>query len=289
METPTTHPLTDEELAGYHRDGYATPTGFTVPDWAMANLRSGADRMLERNEDADFVAVAHLPDRPGVRGGIEGGEEMFKVAVAPEVLDLVEQLIGPDIILWGSNLFAKPAGIGKEVQWHQEANYWPMRPLASTSVWFAIDDATPENGCMRFIPGSHKAGLLPHGEHPDKTGVLQFTIGPGLVDDDTARDAPVRAGHVAVLDTFVIHGSNANRSSQPRAALTVRYMPSTSYYDRSNPSFVVANGSSSGYPTRPIWLVRGENHHPGNDFTAFHEGLEDLDELAEAARVGAAG
>jgi ectoine hydroxylase-related dioxygenase (phytanoyl-CoA dioxygenase family) len=240
--------------------------------------------MIELNSDPDIVLVAHLPDRPGVVGGIEGGEEMFKVALEPSVLDLVEQLIGPDIVVWGSNVFAKPAGVGKEVQWHQEANYWPMRPLASASVWFAIDDATVKNGCMRFIPGSHHDELLPHSDQMDTTGVLQFTIEPDLVDNSLSRDVPVKAGHVAVLDTFVIHGSNANRSDQRRAALTVRYMPATSHYDRSNPGFRVSNGKATDYAVRPIWLVRGENQHPGNDFRIGHEGLDDMDEIAEAAR-----
>jgi hypothetical protein len=278
--------MTEAEVAAYHRDGMATPAGFRVSDEVLDRLRLGAAKMLERNADADFVIVAHLPDRPGVVGGIEGGEEMFKVAVEPSVLDLVEQLIGPDIILWGSNLFAKPAGVGKEVQWHQEANYWPMRPLASTSVWFAIDEATPDNGCMRFIPGSHTEGLLHHSDHPDTSGVLQFTIDPELVDDAKSRDAPVHVGQVAVLDTFVIHGSNANRSAQPRAALTVRYMPATSHYDRGNPGFSVSNGKATDYGSRPIWLVRGENRHPGNDFTIGHDGLEDLDEFAAKALAG---
>lgn len=278
--------ITDQEVAAYNDEGLAVPEHFRLPGPAMDRLRDAADRMIARSKDADIVLVAHLPDRPGVVGGVAGGEEIFKVALDPSVLDLVERLIGPDIVVWGSNLFAKPAGVGKEVQWHQEANYWPMRPLASASVWFAIDGADSENGCMRYIPGSHKEGLLPHVTHPGDNGVLEFTIDPERVDESKARDVPVPAGGVAVLDTFVIHGSRPNRSDRRRAALTVRYMPATSHYDRNNPGFAVANGSATNYAVRPIWLVRGENRHPGNDFSIGHEGLEDLDEIAHAVLTG---
>ena len=69
---------------------------------------------------------------------------------------MVEQLIGEDIILWGTTIFGKPAHGGKATPWHQDGAYYPIRPLETLSIWIALDDAVPDNGCMRFIPGSHK-------------------------------------------------------------------------------------------------------------------------------------
>ncbi|MEO5839566.1 MAG: phytanoyl-CoA dioxygenase family protein [Acidimicrobiales bacterium] len=279
--------LTDEELSAYQREGQVVPRGYRLPAAALARLRGAADRIIEQTatRDPDLVLVAHLPHRPGING-LDGGEEIFKVLIEPSLLDLVEQLIGPDIILWGSSVFAKPPGIGKAVQWHQEGHYWPMRPLIATSAWIAIDDASPENGCLRFVPGSHCHGLYRHNDEHRANGLLQRSINDSAFDDASAGDIVVSAGQVSLLDTFVAHGSHANESSRRRAALTVRYMAATSYFDRGNEGVRVREGGDTAdYRTRPIWLVRGENRHPGNDYSISHEGLEDYDELAEAARI----
>ena len=79
--------------------------GYRLPDAALARLRAAADRIIEQTatRDPDLVLVAHLPHRPGING-LDGGEEIFKVLIEPTLLDLVEQIIGPDIILWGSSV-----------------------------------------------------------------------------------------------------------------------------------------------------------------------------------------
>jgi ectoine hydroxylase-related dioxygenase (phytanoyl-CoA dioxygenase family) len=231
------------------------------------------------------VLVAHLPNRPGING-LDAGEEIFRVLIDPTVLDLVEQIIGPDIILWGSSIFAKPPGVGKAVQWHQEGHYWPMRPLIATSAWIAIDDAAPDNGCLRYVPRSHRNGLFRHSDQHHASGLLQRSIDDPSFDDTDARDIVVSSGQLSLLDTFVAHGSHANRSTRRRAAVTVRYMAASSYFDRGNRGVRVREGGETAdYATRPIWLVRGENRHPGNDFTIGHEGLADYDELVEEGRL----
>lgn len=283
-----TGPLTETELERYADEGQLVPSHFQLSDAAMTRLRGAADRLIAATETStpDIVFLPYLPRREGVNGGFEGGEDIFRTAISPGVLDVVEQIIGPDIVLWGANLFAKRAGVGKAVQWHQEANYWPIRPLESVSTWIAIDDATAENGCMRFIPGTHKGGLIQH-EELEEDGVLQLSIDPSRLDESNARDIPVLAGHMSLLDTFIVHASNANRSGRRRAALTIRYMPSSVHYDRGNPDTIVRGGASPGYATRPIWLVRGENRNPDNDYTIGHEHLEDYDEMVAESRRAA--
>ena len=279
--------LTDDELRAYERDGQTVPRAFHLPSAALARLRTAADRIIEQTatRDPDLVLVAHLPHRPGING-LDGGEEIFKVLIEPTLLDLVEQLIGPDIILWGSSVFAKPPGVGKAIQWHQEGHYWPMRPLIATSAWIAIDDASPENGCLRFVPGSHRHGLYRHSDEHRANGLLQRSIDDPAFDDATGADIVVSAGQVSLLDTFVAHGSHANTSSRRRAALTVRFMAASSYFDRGNDGVRVREGGETAdYRTRPIWLVRGENRHPGNDYSIGHDGLEDYDEWAEQGRI----
>ena len=73
----------------------------------------------------------------------------------PEIISEVKQLIGDDIILWGSSLFCKKEKNGKETPWHQDGEYWPIKPLESVTVWLSIDEVTEENGPLQYIPGSH--------------------------------------------------------------------------------------------------------------------------------------
>ena len=72
------------------------------------------------------------------------------------IIDMVSQLIGDDVILWRCHIFCKPSGDGLETPFHQDAHYWPIRPLATCSVWSALDPSVRENGCLRVVPGSHK-------------------------------------------------------------------------------------------------------------------------------------
>ena len=86
-------------------------------------------------------------------------------------------------------MFCKPPFTGKAIPWHQDGQYWPIRPIATCSVWMALDDATPENGCMRFIPGSHAGGSIYKHRINDRTDVvLNQEVEPSQFDESTGRD-----------------------------------------------------------------------------------------------------
>ena len=145
--------LTDDEVARYHRDGVLVPD-YRVPGALLARMRDALERLTERNRhmSSDIMICPHL--QTGSTQGLEGGREWLEFAAIPDLLNMTAQLIGPDIILWGTTVFGKPAGSGKETPWHQDAQYWPIRPLATCSVWIALDHSTPENGCLRVIPAA---------------------------------------------------------------------------------------------------------------------------------------
>ena len=146
---------------------------------------------------------------------------------------MVEQLVGADFALWNSSFFAKPAINGSKTPWHQDGAYWPIRPLATCSVWIAIDDATTENGCLRFIPGSHKSRELREHENNPAPGLsLPLELTANQLDETTAVDITLTAGQVSLHDVFLAHSSEANTSVQPRRAMTLRYTPTTSVYRR---------------------------------------------------------
>lgn len=112
----------------------------------------------------------HLKQESGE--GVSGDDVFLDIARHDGILDLVEQLIGPDIILWGCQAFCKPPGDGMEVPWHQDGQYWPIRPLATCTVWIAIDDSVVENGCLRVIPKSHYEKTLFSHLKEDRTNIL---------------------------------------------------------------------------------------------------------------------
>jgi ectoine hydroxylase-related dioxygenase (phytanoyl-CoA dioxygenase family) len=151
----------------------------------------------------------------------------------------------------------------------QDGHYWPIRPLAAITVWIAIDDSTSENGCMRYIPSSHKSGVLSHYLDERREVVLNQAIQNDLFNEAAAKDDVLMAGQISLHDVFLIHGSRVNRSTKRRAGLTFRYMPATSYFDRSIPAYRT-EGLVVDFARRPLFLVRGVNRNPQNDFQVGH-------------------
>lgn len=262
--------LSEQEIKTYREDGLVIPK-YHLPADLLAELRDDCEKVIRDNPEIrpEQLVNAHLEKLPGREEGLRGGGKILRYGTHPDVLDLVEQLIGPDIILWGCALFAKPPGFGMEVPWHQDGHYWPIRPLSAMTVWIAIDDSTPENGCMRYIPGSHKSGVLSHHLDERREVVLSQAIQDDLFDETTAKDDALAAGQISLHDVFLIHGSRVNRSTKRRAGLTFRYMPATSHFDRSIPEYRTV-GIASDFSKRPLFQVRGVNRNPQNDFQVGH-------------------
>ncbi len=257
------------DLETYRRDGLVVAP-IVVPPPLLERMRGSLDRLLANSADIapESLICPHIPN--GNRHPATEAEAWFEYATQPFILDLVEQVIGPDIVLWGSQVFCKPARTGREVPWHQDGEYWPIRPLATCSVWIALDDATPENGCMRYAPGSHAAGsLYRHHDAPRADRVLGLEIDAKAFDLEAARDDVLEAGQFSLHDVFLIHGSSANRSPRRRAGFVIRYMPATSRFDRSIGDAQTQAGVAFSLSRRPIWLVRGVDR-AGNDFFTGH-------------------
>ncbi len=149
------------------------------------------------------------------------------------MLDLVCQLIGDAIAVGNSSFFAKPAKQGRKTAWHQDGQYWPIRTIATCSVWLALDAATSENGCLRFIPGSHRARTVAeHNVNDDPNLSLPLELAEDLFDEADAVDVTLEPGQISLHDVFLYHGSEANTSALPRRGMTLRFMPTSSHYDR---------------------------------------------------------
>jgi hypothetical protein len=264
--------MTDEEIARFHAEGLVIPD-YRIPDALLASMRAEVDQLIARNPDVrpEQLSGAHNPW--GQSSRLVGSQTFLEFCMFPEILDMVEQLIGPDIVLWGSQLFCKPAGHGMAVPWHQDGQYWPLDPLATVTVRLAIEDSIPENGCMRYLPGSHQSRRL---ERHEITSASNVALKQELseIDETQAKDDILHAGQISIHDVYLVHGSSENRSSMRRSDYAIRYMPATSRYVR-DPAFP-ANAYAAkesplmNYTQRPLWLVRGTDR-AGNDYSLGHK------------------
>jgi len=259
--------LSSAEIEQYREEGLVIPD-YRLPESLLGRMRQAVDDLIERHPHVPPEQLSGPHNPWGQSAQILGTEEFLEFCRFPELLDMVEDVIGPDIVLWGSMLFAKPGGAGKAVPWHQDGQYWPITPLKTVTLRIAIDGSTPENGCMRYVPGSHKERALQ--EHAvqlrDDYAIKQEIV---AVDESRAADCVLEPGQISLHDVYVIHGSNPNTSGKRRADYAIRYMPGDALYDRrpDHPATVYAAKVSPtmNYAKRPLWLVRGRDR-AGNDF-----------------------
>ena len=267
--------LTPAQIEFYQREGYLIPDYRLEPAFVQ-ELQDALNQLIRDNPGVrpEKLVSAHVQVDNGE--GVRGSRRFLDLAMHPPIEDLVEQLIGPNIILWGCHVFCKPAQEGYETPWHQDGHYWPIRPLATCTVWVALEPSTRENGCLRVIPGSHRnKELFPH-LHEDRTDLtLQQRMADGAFDPQAAVDLELQPGQMSMHDVYMIHGADANRSGIRRTGAALRYMPASSHFDRNLRPVDGKSGVPVSFATRPLWLLRGQDVSGLNDF-----------EIGHAARAG---
>jgi non-heme Fe2+,alpha-ketoglutarate-dependent halogenase len=144
----------------------------------------------------------------------------------PRILDPVEDLIGPDILCWGSSFFIKEPRNPAFVSWHQDSTYWGLEPADVVTAWIAFSGSTAENGAMRVIPASHLMDQVPHRDtfRPDNLLSRGQEIMVDISGDDAATLA-LAAGEMSLHHVRLIHGSDPNPSDHRRIGFAIRYIP----------------------------------------------------------------
>ncbi len=249
--------LTDAQIAQYHQDGYVIPQQFSLTEDELTDLRERHSRLVAKHPEF-YNYCSHL---------LAFDLAFLNYARHPDILEMVGQVLGPNFALWNSSFFAKPASGGKRTPWHQDGEYWPIRPLATCTVWIAIDDSTPENGCLRIIPGSHKdQRLRAHHTYSGNDVTLHQELNADEYDESKAVDMVLKAGQVSLHDVYILHGSEANHSAKPRRGMTLRYMPTTSLFDRDEAARMARDMGITDHSNRTLYLMGGRDLHGGNDF-----------------------
>ena len=208
--------LKPEQVEQYHRDGFVSPVKIVSEDGA-ADFR----RQMEQAEDAGDLRGA--------------GQTKFylrfpwvhKMATNPALLDSVEDLIGPNIMLYHNTVWFKEGGDGAYVSFHQDNTYFGHEPCEVLTAWMAITPATVESGCMQFLPGTQKFGQQDLKE-PDIGGGNMLSSGQTAdFDPSTIEPFPVelRPGECSIHHAFLIHGSLPNNAPDRRMGITFIYHP----------------------------------------------------------------
>ena len=141
------------------------------------------------------------------------------------ILDGVEQLLGPDLLAWNTSWFVKMPGDKTYISWHQDGAYWGLSPMEVATAWVALGPVTTANGCMRMIPGSHQRPRLPQRETwADDNALSRGQEIAVAVDEARAVDLVLEPGQMSLHHLWIVHGSHANRSDEPRIGIAIRYV-----------------------------------------------------------------
>jgi len=240
--------LTLQEVEQYHETGQVT-AAFRLDDDVVTAIQERAETLFTVRPELDSDYLPNLIETDPEGNWLEFG-------IQRQILDSIVQLIGENVILWASAFFAK-RGQGKRTPWHQDAPYWPIEPMAASSAWIAFDHATPINGCMRVIPGSHKVDRnLRHFNSDADDIILKQELEQSELPDTAPVDIVLEPGMVSFHHPMLVHGAEPNTSGQRRGGLVYRYMPTTSHWDQKQGGRKGIQGIAYN-PIRQLHLVRG--------------------------------
>jgi non-haem Fe2+, alpha-ketoglutarate-dependent halogenase len=210
--------LSDTAVQQYNEFGYYAPVPALTPDEAGAirarleDFEAGAGVLAGKLRHKSHLLFTWL-------------NELIR---HPGILDAVEDVLGPNILCWGSSFFIKEPRNPAFVSWHQDSTYWGLDPADVITAWVALSDSSSANGAMRVIPRSHKLEQVAHRDTFSPDNLL--SRGQEVMVDVDERQAvmmPLQAGEMSLHHVRLIHGSDPNPSDLRRVGFAIRYIPTT--------------------------------------------------------------
>ena len=201
-------------VSRYESDGFVFPIDVMSPEDAVTfrrRLESAEARYGRIDLEIKSYLVLVLADQ---------------LVHHPAILDAVELIIGPDILVWDADFIIKEAHDRHFVSWHQDLIYWGLEPDDEVTAWVALSASTVENGCVRFLPGTHTGEIVPHIDTFAQDNML--TRGQSVhleVDESDAVDVILEPGQISLHNGKLIHGSRPNQSNDRRIGFAIRYVP----------------------------------------------------------------
>jgi len=217
VRNPSPYTLTADQISQFNRDGCIR--GIRIySDEEIDGIRAYFDRLLAKvaaeGGDSYSISSAHLKYA-----------RVWETLAEPRIVACLKDLLGENVVGWGSHFFCKMPGDGKSVAWHQDSSFWPLTPSKAVTVWLAVDDADVANACMRFVAGSHHFGKVTYRpSDPEEHNVLNQTI-KNVEQFGRIVENVLKAGEISINSDLLLHGSEANKSERRRCGLTLRYTP----------------------------------------------------------------
>jgi non-heme Fe2+,alpha-ketoglutarate-dependent halogenase len=236
--------LTDEQIEFYHREGYLYPL----------------DGISKERCNELLDGVTRFEDEYGVNPGVfklKGHltmKETWDFVREPRILDIAEDLIGPNILAFASRFWVKPGSDGSFVSWHQDSAYFGCDPHDMVTCWVALTPANRGNGCMRSMPGSHKIGYEHDESHEnapgDAPGEKKNLLGRGQtirgLDESKAVHMELEQGQISIHNERTAHASGPNNTPDVRIGYSF---------------FLIPTHVKSTLERRPATLVRGVDEY----------------------------
>ena len=230
MATSEVSLLTKEQLADYHELGFV----HSIPILSKDEVR-GFRTQVESTCRAVGSGVTRL-DAPHLFF-----RWAWDLSTHPRLLDCLEQLLGPNILLKSTRLFYKYGNSGSFVGWHQDGITEGLEDAHVPGVWLGLTASTVENGCLRVVPRSHRLGLVPHITRPNADNLTTQGL-TALTGIDAPRDLVMGPGEMSLHHPLVLHGSDPNRTAEPRIGFTATYSSPALLSSKTAVAWVRGNG-----------------------------------------------
>ena len=214
--------LTNEDVTRYQQDGFLKPI-VAFSNKEAVEIRQGIEA-IERDYTSKELPL-DLTHYFRVNGELVI-PLLANIARAKPILDAIESILGPNLMVWSCELFIKEPQSKKIVSWHQDLTYWGMGGSDhQASAWIAISDVTEASGCMRFVPGSHKQKLVPHNDTFSEDNLLSRGQEIAVeVDENDAVLNFLKPGEMSIHHGRMFHASGPNFSKDRRIAIVIRYV-----------------------------------------------------------------
>ena len=208
--------LKPTEIEQYEKSGYIKNLPVFAPE-AVSSLQTLFEEFTQRLPESVDINKTNCWHK--------ASKKFHDLCRVPPILDYVEELIGPNFFQWGGQFFVKYPKDGSEVPWHQDAQYWPLTPQNTVTVWLAIFDVDEKNAAMKIVEGSHKLGIIKHSTNNAPHLVLNQEAEKSMIQDANVRTIDLKAGEISLHNDSLLHSSGPNNSDRMRAGITMRFSP----------------------------------------------------------------
>ena len=217
--------LNSHEVQDFQKNGFSGPYELCSPE-QMAEIRGDILALLEDDRKTALPEMIQELN-PYMQAGFglhRQHVDIYNLAANREIVGRIQSLFGEDVLLWRTMFFIKESG-AKLIPWHQDYDGWAIEPYMAISAWIAIDDVDRENGCLEFIPGSHRTYFPLVATEKDCMDGFPRMSDPGLFDENSSVAVEMKAGQFVLFNERVLHKSAANSSNRRRIGLAARYIP----------------------------------------------------------------